>query len=216
MLRAGSPAVDITSRVFPLNMPGLFTARMADRAHDPLHARALVLDDGATTVALVVVDNIGVAQETSDEAKANAAKRCGIPVDKMLVSSTHTHTGPAANVKEGPVPAVEYRKLLGAGIAESIVRAHAALRPADVGSAAAALPGQLFNRRWFLKPGEMPPNPFGQIDKVKMNPARSPDALDRLAGPTDPDITVLSIEDAQSAKPLAWAKQMVAEVRDTK
>jgi len=202
-LRAGASAVDITPKMFPLNMPGLFTARMAESAHDPLHARALVLDDGATTLALVVVDNIGVAQEASDEAKAIASKQCGIAVDKILVASTHTHTGPDSNIKAGPVPAVAYRKVLVAGIAESIVRAHAALRPASVGAAVGPLPDEVFNRRWFLKPGKMPPNPFGQIDKVKMNPIRSPDVLDRPAGPTDPDITILSVQDAKSGKPLA-------------
>ncbi|HUT94055.1 MAG TPA: neutral/alkaline non-lysosomal ceramidase N-terminal domain-containing protein [Thermoguttaceae bacterium] len=202
-LRAGASAVDITPKIFPLNMPGLFTARMAESAHDPLHARALVLDDGATTLALVVVDNIGVAQEVCDEAKGMASKQCGIAVDKILVASTHTHTGPNSNIKAGPAPAVEYRKVLVAGIAESIVRAHAALRPAGVGAAASPLPEEVFCRRWFLKPGKMTPNPFGQMDKVKMNPGTSADVIDRPAGPTDPDVTILSVQDATSGKPLA-------------
>ena len=47
VLRAGAAAVDITPKEFPLNMPGGFSANMAESAHDPLHARALVLDDGA-------------------------------------------------------------------------------------------------------------------------------------------------------------------------
>ena len=202
-LRGGAAAVDITPKLFPLNMPGLFTARLAESAHDPLYARAIVLANGATSLALVVVDNIGVVQEVSDEAKAIAAKRCGVAADKILVSSTHTHTGPHSSVKDGPAPAVAYRKLLVAGIAESIVRAHAALRPASVGAAAEPLPEELFNRRWFLKPGKMPLNPFGQLDQVKMNPVRSPDVLDRPAGPTDPDVTILSVHDAESNKPLA-------------
>ncbi|MEN9576936.1 MAG: hypothetical protein RL514_4791, partial [Verrucomicrobiota bacterium] len=87
-LRAGAAAVDITPRVFPLNMPGGFTANLATNAHDPLHARALVLADGATTLALVVVDNLGVAPEVQDEAKDLAAKRTGIAPDKMLIAST--------------------------------------------------------------------------------------------------------------------------------
>ncbi len=202
-LRAGAAAVDITPKLFPLNMPGGFRANMAEHAHDPLHARAVVLDDGATTLALVVVDNIGVAQEVSDEAKRIASKKCGIALEKILVASTHTHTAPTSNVKQGPAPLVEYRKLLVAGIAESIVRAHAALRPAGVGAAASALPEEVRCRRWYLKPGKMPPNPFGQLDKVKMNPGTSPEVLDRPAGPTDPDVTVLSVQDAKSAKPLA-------------
>ncbi len=202
-LRAGAAAVDITPQEFPLNMPGLFTPRLVDKVHDPLHARALVLDDGTTSVALVVVDNLQVAQEVCDEAKALAAKQCGIPVEKMLVSSTHTHTSPPSNVKRGPAPEVAYRKLLVAGIAESIVRAHAALRPAGVGAAASPLPEEVFCRRWFLKPGKMEPNPFGQMDQVRTNPGTNPEVLDRPAGPTDPDVTILSVVEAKSGKPLA-------------
>jgi len=202
-LRAGAAAVDVTPREFPLKMPGLFRPRMVELVHDPLHARALVLDDGTTAVAIVVVDNIGVAQEAGDEAKAIASKQCGIAVDKILVAATHTHTGPPSNATSGPAPAVAYRKLLVAGIAESIVRAHGALRPAGVGAAASPLPEEVFCRRWFLKPGKMPLNPFGEMDQVKMNPSRSADVLDRPAGPTDPDVTILSVEDATSGKPLA-------------
>jgi len=202
-LRAGAAEVDITPKQFPLNMPGLFRARMVERVHDPLYARALVLDDGETTLAMVVVDNIGVPQDVSDEAKDIASRECGIAVEKMLVASTHTHTAPHSNIKQGPPPAVAYRKLVVAGIADSIVRAHAALRPAGVGAAASALPEEVSCRRWFLKPGKMTPNPFGQMDKVKMNPPRSPEVLDRPAGPTDPDVTILSVQDAKSAKPLA-------------
>ncbi|MEW6302510.1 MAG: neutral/alkaline non-lysosomal ceramidase N-terminal domain-containing protein [Verrucomicrobiota bacterium] len=201
-LRAGAAAVDITPKLFPLNMPGGFEANMATAVHDPFRARALVLDDGRTKLAMVVVDNLGVAQETIDEAKAIASQQCGIPVDKMVVSSTHTHSGPPSNSKEGPEPAVAYRKQLVAGIAESIVRAHAALRPAAVGAAAHPLPDEVFNRRWHLKPGKMPLNPFGKLDKVKMNPGTSPDVIDRPAGPTDPDITVLSVQDTKR-KPIA-------------
>src|SRR5687767_11050505 len=89
-LRAGAAAVDITPRQFPLHMPGGFAANLAEKAHDPLHARALVLDDGKTTVALVVVDNLGVAREAADEAKLLAARRCPILPEHILLSATHT------------------------------------------------------------------------------------------------------------------------------
>jgi hypothetical protein len=48
----------------------------------------------------------------------------------------------------------------------------------------------------------MPLNPFGRMDQVKMNPPNSADVLDRPAGPTDPDLTVISVQDAKR-KPLA-------------
>lgn len=201
-LRAGAAAVDVTPKEFPLNMPGGFNANLAESAHDPLHARALVLDDGATILAIVVVDNIGVAADTCRDAKALASERCGIKPEKILVCGTHTHSAPSSNVTGGPAPAVAYRKLLVEGIADAIVRAHGALQPATVGAAAHPLPEEVSNRRWFLKPGKMPLNPFGKLDQVKMNPGTSPDVLDRPAGPTDPDITVLSVQNAKR-RPLA-------------
>ena len=118
----------------------------------------------------------------------------------MLVCSTHTHSGPSLNTRSEAAAA--YYKLFVAGVAESIIKAHAALRPAAVGAAAHPLAEEVFNRRWYLKPGKMPLNPFGRLDKVKMNPGTSPDVLDRPAGPTDPDITIISVQDAKR-KPLA-------------
>jgi len=202
VLRAGVSAVDITPTEFPLNMPGGFRANMAESAHDSFFARALVLDDGRTALVMVVVDSLGVSPEVLDEAKKIASKKTGLRTDRMLICSTHTHSGPPSNTKAGPAPAVAYRKVLVGGLAESIVQAYAALQPASVGAASHPLPEEVFNRRWFLKPGKMPPNPFGKLDIVKMNPPRSPNVLDRPAGPTDPDITVISLQDARR-KPLA-------------
>ena len=199
-LRAGAAAVDITPKAFPLNMPGGFSANMAESAHDPLHARALVFDDGKTRLAMVVVDNLGAGPDVLDEAKAIAAAKTGMSADKMLICSTHTHSGPPLNARSEPEAV--YRKLFVEGVAESIIKAHAALRPAAVGASAHPLPDEVFNRRWYLKPGKMPLNPFGRLDTVKMNPGTDPNTLDRPAGPIDPDITILSIQDAKR-KPLA-------------
>lgn len=202
-LRAGAAAVDVTPQQFPINMPGNFFVNPAKSAHDPFHARALVLASGETTVAMVVVDNLGIPREVLDEAKALAAERSGIPVERMLVSSTHTHSGPPANVKEGAEAEVAYRPLLVKGIADAIVQAHAGLRPAEVGAAVEPLPEEVFNRRWFVKPGVMNPNPFGGVDLVKMNPGTNPDGLLTPAGPTDPAVSVLAVDDAQTTEPIA-------------
>lgn len=203
VLRAGSAAVDITPTQFPVNMPGNFLPNMAEGVHDPLHARALVFDDGTTELAIVVVDNLGVAAEAIVEAKTIAAEQCGIPPRRILVSSTHTHSAPHSSVVDGPPEAVGYRQVVVDGIVEAIVRAHGALTPAAVGTGVHPLPEEVFNRRWFLKPGAMQPNPFGEVDTVKMNPPTSANVLLHPAGPTDPDLTVLSIVDAESQRPLA-------------
>ena len=202
VLRAGAAAVDVTPQEFPLNMPGGFRANMAEKAHDPLHSRAIVLDDGTTMLAMMVVDNLGLAPELIEEAKELASKETGIPKDKIMVCATHTHSAPRSNTTKGAAPEVAYRKLLLDGMVKSIIEAHAALQPAAVGAAAHPLPDEVRNRRWYLKPGKMPLNPFGKMDKVKMNPGTSPEVLDRPAGPTDPDVTILSVQDKRR-KPLA-------------
>jgi neutral ceramidase len=199
-LRAGAAAVDITPKDFPINMPGGFSPNPATKAHDPLHARALVFEEGKTALALVVVDNLGAGPEVLGEAKKLAADKTGIPVEHMLISSTHTHTGPSLNTRSAPAAA--YYKQFVEGVAGSIIRAHASLQPASVGAAAHPLPDEVFNRRWYLKPGKMPLNPYGKLDLVKMNPGTSLAVIDRPAGPTDPDLSIISVQTAKR-KPLA-------------
>src|SRR5205823_574080 len=87
-LRAGAAVADITPKEFPINMPGGHSANMAQSAHDPLNSRALVLDDGATMLAMVVVDSLGAGPDVLDEARAIASAKTGIATDKMLISST--------------------------------------------------------------------------------------------------------------------------------
>ncbi len=199
-LRAGAAAVDITPTQFPMNMPGGFSANMAEKAHDPFHARALVLADDKTGIAMVVVDNLGAGPDVLKEAKAIASAKTGIPAEQMLISSTHTHSGPSLNTRS-EASAAYYKKFV-EGVAGSIIQAHEALKPASMGAAAHPLPDEVFNRRWYVKEGKMPLNPFGRLDKVKTNPGTNPDVIDRPAGPTDPDITILSIQ-GEKRKPLA-------------
>lgn len=200
VLRAGAAAVDITPEQFPMNMPGGFTGKNAEKAHDPLHARALVISDGKMELALVVVDNLGAGPDVLNEAKTAAAEKTGIPVERMLICSTHTHTGPSLNTRSANATAY-YQKFVH-GTAEAIIQAHDALKPAGLGMSSHPLADEVFNRRWYLKEGKMPLNPFGRLDKVKTNPGTSPEVIDHAAGPTDPDITVISVQDAKR-KPLA-------------
>ena len=95
LFRAGAAQVDITPTTFPVINSGGFLERTADRAHDRLMSRALILDDGATRIALVVVDNLMMPQEMLDEVKRQASPATGIPPERMLISATHTHSAPS-------------------------------------------------------------------------------------------------------------------------
>src|SRR6266404_4072818 len=68
-LRAGAATSNLTP---PLGSPvvGGFAPFPATHVHDELHARCLVLDDGATKLVFVVCDLLGFDRLVSDEARA--------------------------------------------------------------------------------------------------------------------------------------------------
>ncbi len=202
-LQAGTAVVDITPQQWPLAPRGSFTPRPTDSAHDPLNVRCLVLDDGTTTIALAVVDSCMVHRSVLDPAKEQAAQATGIPADHMLISATHTHSAPFANAQHGTPQEMAYQERLLHGIVQAIVEAAENRQPVTVGWSGYDLPDEVFNRRWFLKPGTVPTNPFGEdTDIVKMNPPRGSDILINPAGPIDPEVSVLYVAN-QKGRPLA-------------
>jgi hypothetical protein len=201
--RAGAFAMDITPEKFPVSVNGGFADRKAKSAHDPLHARCLVLDDGKTKLAIVVVDSCMIPRELMDEAKKLAAKKTGIPATNILISATHTHTAPTVASVFQSEPDKEYVAFLTRKIAEGIDKAHANLAPAKAAWAVGEEPNQVFNRRWKMKSGVKNIDPFGgDTDKVRMNPPRASMDLLEPAGPTDPRVTVFALRHADD-KPLA-------------
>ncbi len=201
--RAGTAITDITPQEWPLHLRGSFHPQLVDKVRDPLHVRCLVLDDGKTSVALALVDSCMVHRDVLDPARAQAAEATGIPVGNIMVSATHTHSAPFPNAKHNTPEERAYQKLLLKGIVTAVTKAAKNRQGARVGWAGHDLPEEVFNRRWHLKPGAMPVNPFGgKDDQVKMNPGRGSGILDRPAGPTDPEVSVLYVEDSK-ARPLA-------------
>ena len=204
--RAGAAKVDITPKLWPVQMVGSFHERLADKAHDPLYARAIVFDDGETRLAIVIVDNCLIGRNYLDRAKALAAKRTKVRADRILVAATHTHTAPPGKDRRTNRDDAAHRayfKQLVEGIAESIVRAGKNLAPAELAHGVALVPEEIFNRRWHMKPGGIAVNPFGSPnDIVRMNPPRN--LIDRPAGPTDPEVHFISLrESGADGRPIA-------------
>lgn len=209
---AGAAAVDITPTAWPLPLVGSFRYRPATSAHDPLHSKAVVIRSGGSTVAIAVVDSCYIPRDTLDVAKSRVQAETGLPTDRILVSATHTHSAPP------PAPGIglrgleeeshldnesQYSERLIQGIASSIVQAHSRLEPAQIGWATPSLPTQVFNRRWIMKNGSIPPDPFGgTTDRVQMNPPFASPNLVRPSGPVDPEVAVLSVRSAEG-EPIA-------------
>jgi len=95
MLKIGASIVDITPPVgVALDGYGGRTD-FSLGVHDPLSARCLYLDDGATRVALVICDLIGIGSFLARRARELIAERPGLKPECVLIAATHTHAGPA-------------------------------------------------------------------------------------------------------------------------
>ena len=203
VLRAGASVVDITPRTFPVSSNGGMSDRSVGKAHDPLNARGLVLDNGSVRIAIVVSDSCMIPRDIIDDARKKASRSTGIPAGNMLMSATHTHTAvTVAGVFESE-PEAAYREFLKERMAQAVIDAASRLEPARVGWAVGNNARQVFNRRWFMRPGFEYRDPFDAgTDRVRMNPPRGSSKLLAPAGPIDPEVPVLSVQ-SQEGRPLA-------------
>jgi neutral ceramidase len=195
--RAGAATSNITPEL-GLKIVGGFLPYPSTGVHDELHARCLVLDDGKTKIALVVCDLLGMHRSVSLEARRLIEDATGIPPSHVAISATHTHSAASAlgeNRYTSDQALDDYQKFVAKRIADGVRRAINALRPAQIAFGTAEAPEHVFNRRWFMREGTVPPNPFGKIDKVKMNPGAGNVNLTEPAGPTDPTVSFIAVRE---------------------
>lgn len=203
-LHAGAATSNITP---PLGekIVGGWAPFPAANIHDELHARALVLSDGETRLAFVICDNVGIPRDVFDRAKEMIVKETDIPYKNLLMSATHTHSATTARGEskvEEIIEFTDYQKFLARRIADSVRLALNRLQPAEIGFGSIDEPSALNNRRWHVTDPELRTNPFGGVDKVRMNPPSGNPALVRPAGPIDPQIAFISVR-TTDGKPLA-------------
>jgi hypothetical protein len=201
--RAGAVALDVTPRQFPVLVNGGMTSRTADSVTDPIHARALVLADEKTEIAIVVVDSCMMPRSLLDKAKSLATVRTGIPSDRILISATHTHTAPSTLACLGTKADPAYTPYLTEKIVEAIVAAQGNLQPAQAGWNQVNAAEFTAPRRWIRRPDRIENDPFGNPTvRANMHAGRNWDNVTGESGPEDPDLTLISIQDLEG-KPLA-------------
>lgn len=192
-LRGGAAVVTITP---PLGTPlaGLFHERLATSVEQDLTVRALVLRNDTSTLALVVCDLIWLAGPTVAAAKRLVAQRTGIAPHQVMISCTHTHTGPATSDGLIVEPDLFYLESVVVKIADCVAAAAGRLAPVTVASGATTVDGVCFNRRFLMTNGT-----------VVFNPGpRNPDIV-RSVGPVDPVVTSLLVEDLAGNPVALWA-----------
>ncbi|MEW6749431.1 MAG: neutral/alkaline non-lysosomal ceramidase N-terminal domain-containing protein [Candidatus Latescibacterota bacterium] len=156
-LRAGTACVDITP---PLTIPYLgYVPRQSyfTGVHDPLHARALVVQGQGEPVALIAADAIGFSSRVlgpgrhlRGELGEAIQRRCGIPSSRVMLAASHAHSTPET-LDITPLYEVEGAVAWAEGVcrrmAEAVAQARAGLQVARLKFGSAVVPGIALNRR---------------------------------------------------------------------
>lgn len=182
MLKAGLYELDITPPLGKM-MPGQFKTRLGVSILDPLYVKALVLENDGMRVAIVSIDCLGLYDTIESEFRKRLESRTGIK--HMIIAATHTHTGgPVQTWGDHLLKDDEYVNWLIDKSVDAAVMALEKLQPVTLKIGREHEDGISFNRRYIMKDGSIRTNPG----------IKNPDIV-RVAGPIDPDVSVLRIDD---------------------
>jgi neutral ceramidase len=184
--RSGSASAVITP-VLGASLAGYFTNRKATGVLDDLYASALVVEKNADKLVLVACDLIGWPGDTAQLIRGEIARRLGIELAAVMITATHTHTGPVMQAEAGGQGSVDptYQRWLGEQMVAVVLEANNRLAPAALEYGAGVEERHAFNRRYVMKNGAVLTNPG----------ADNPDVV-RPAGPADHNMQVIKVVDA--------------------
>ena len=152
MLKAGASKVNITPFLGGPMAGYSARDRGSESIHDELHAKALVLDDGDTGVALITTDLIGIHRELAAHVRRLVEARVGLAPDRVWMTGSHTHFGPAVRAGETEDDEADpydrsYADVLAAKLTTAVKLAHDRIQPARLGAGAIGAEGISYNRR---------------------------------------------------------------------
>jgi len=178
-LKAGFARVNVTPPM-GIQIAGYFVERIADGVLDDLEANALAVEAGGKKAVLIVVDHCGLVKEYLDPYRDAIQKATGLEREAIMISVTHTHTGPMLTPeKNGPLEE-EYGVFLGHRLVDVAKFALADLKDAKLGCAIGHAPNIAFIRRYVMKDGS-----------IKTNPGVNNPEIDHTCGETDERVNVL-------------------------
>jgi hypothetical protein len=190
-LRAGVASLEITPPP-GLDIAGSLSPTPSQGTRDPLLARALVLDDGATRAALVALDVLGIERSEAVRARDVVAARTGIPPANVMIACSHTHQGPTTIHYAACAWPDAYMEARPRRIGEVVGAAAASLEPVEWGFALGQEGSLGHYRRVRLADGRV------------RNTWQLPEGvvIERALGEIDPDVPVIALRDANAYQAL--------------
>lgn len=179
--------------------------RVAGEVKSELYTRALVIEAGGTRIAISANDLCSVQDYITLPAKEIIFSKCGIPPEAVMITATHTHTGPAVAGLGAPGNANEpdpsYIRGLADNIAKGVCAASESMFQAEIFFGKTAAEGYSSNKLCRLKNGG---------DVYNMRPMDGgKDGRIGFSGPLDDSLQVLCVKD-RGGKARAFAVNFAA------
>ncbi|MDO4488138.1 MAG: hypothetical protein Q4B67_03525 [Eubacteriales bacterium] len=178
-LKAGFARVDITP-MMGINIAGYFVERIADGVLDTLEANALAVEAGGNKAVLVVIDHCGLDKQYLGKYRDMISEKTGLPREAIMLTVTHTHTGPKLDPGTTDPLQLEYDVFLGHRVVDVAVAALEDLKDCKMGVAVGNAPNIAFIRRYIMKDGS-----------IKTNPGVNNPDIVKSAGDTDERVNVV-------------------------
>ncbi len=154
-----------------MQMAGFARSQMSTGIHDDLHARTLVAEgaDGKG-VALMTVAIVGMGEGFAKRIREGITAKTSIPAENIVISCTHTHSGPNVGRSSDPYSdnpeARKYGDFLVDRCIESAVKAWETRVPGRIGIASTEV-FELGRNRRYLQYGGVHPDPEVAVIKIE-------------------------------------------------
>jgi hypothetical protein len=141
---------------------------------DPIFAKALWLDAGATRLAFITTDLLCIPGPLAEAVTRAAGERLGLAPAEICLTASHTHSGPAPHdARDGAPGVAAFVAFLQEALVDLVAAAQADSRPALV-SVAVGAADLFFNRRTRGRPNRVDPRlPVISVDDPESGVTRA-------------------------------------------
>lgn len=168
-----------------------------ERVVEDIHARTVVIGDGAHTVAIVLLDLLAIDRTQSDPIRRAVCQELGIPLHAVMIACTHNHSGAHLTswvlMKSDPRKS-QYIEFLKQQIVQGVKEAWHARQPASWSWARGKVTDLARNRR--LK------TPDGKVRTLRRGDPKSWPLMDDpvvAPGPVDEELLLFVAKDEEGA-----------------
>jgi len=187
-MKAGFAEIDITPPIGKLMPGGMAPCVAIEPPRGRLKVTAMAVKNGEEKMILISTDTLSMSVKFADALRKRISARTGVPFDRIMLVSTHIHTGGAVDYQLWLCPPdPEVTTLTGEGIYQAAKRAFDDMYEAKIGAGIGEERRYSFCRDIWMTDGSLKMNPNRQKRELMVKPVTDPDY----------DVNVMRVDDPE-------------------